>query len=144
MIQIGFYAGSIFLKLFENDLRIEDIHLVGHSLGGQMCGAIGRSIIAQSQGKYVLPRWSQLLLKIGNLMNNYQLFIEFQVWKIFRNSLTRGLQTFEFQLWIQQVLDFMTTKLWGFLSFSHSYQIQTLSLWTSFIPILNLQVGYKI
>lgn len=63
LIQIGFYAGSIFLKLFENGFSIEDIHLVGHSLGGQMCGSIGRSIIAQSQGKYILPRWSQLKLK---------------------------------------------------------------------------------
>lgn len=34
------------------------LHLVGHSLGGHMCGIIGRNIIEKSQKQFKLKRYT--------------------------------------------------------------------------------------
>lgn len=46
--------------MFEHGLEIENIHLVGFSLGSHLAGLAGRSVQALTKGKYILPRISGL------------------------------------------------------------------------------------
>jgi len=39
---------------------VANVHLIGHSLGGQLVGVIGRSLIKESAGVYRLPRITAL------------------------------------------------------------------------------------
>ncbi|XP_037928032.1 pancreatic lipase-related protein 3 isoform X3 [Teleopsis dalmanni] len=42
--QLGPIMADVLLKMFESGLEINTFHIVGHSLGGQMAGIIGREI----------------------------------------------------------------------------------------------------
>lgn len=44
--------------MFKAGLPIEKFHLVGHSLGGQLSGIVGRNVISKSKKEYILPRYS--------------------------------------------------------------------------------------
>lgn len=48
--------GAVVLNAIQNGLDSRKIHLVGHSLGAQMCGCIGRKVIELSNGTITLPR----------------------------------------------------------------------------------------
>lgn len=52
-------AGSL-LAMRNSGFNLDLLHLVGHSLGGQMVGAIGRNVYNQTQKKYKLKRISAL------------------------------------------------------------------------------------
>ncbi|XP_055371524.1 pancreatic triacylglycerol lipase-like [Condylostylus longicornis] len=54
------YITEALLNLFNAGLPLQDFHLVGHSLGSQLSGYIGREIIQQSGGSLILPRISGL------------------------------------------------------------------------------------
>ncbi|XP_055371527.1 inactive pancreatic lipase-related protein 1-like [Condylostylus longicornis] len=54
------FVSQALIKLFNAGLPIEKFHLIGHSLGGQFVGYIGRNIIAQTNGTKVLNRISSL------------------------------------------------------------------------------------
>lgn len=58
--QLGPHVAGVLIGLFDGGLPIERFHLVGHSLGGQMSGIIGRNVISKSNKKYMLPRISVL------------------------------------------------------------------------------------
>lgn len=51
---------EVFLDWFDEGLNVETTHLVGHSLGGQMCGVIGRSVYKKSRGETQISRISAL------------------------------------------------------------------------------------
>ncbi|CAD7079410.1 unnamed protein product [Hermetia illucens] len=57
---IGILAADRLLKMFKNGLDVEKFHLLGHSVGGQAIGKIGREVIALSNGKVKLPRITSL------------------------------------------------------------------------------------
>lgn len=42
--------------MIDKGLSVERLHLVGHSLGAQMAGVIGRTIQRESNGAIKLPR----------------------------------------------------------------------------------------
>lgn len=44
------------LKWFKDGLNIEKFHLVGHSLGGQLAGMVGKNIKSGSSGDVKLRR----------------------------------------------------------------------------------------
>lgn len=44
--------------MFNNGLDIDKFHLVGHSLGGQLSGLVGRKIIEQTKGGAKLKRYN--------------------------------------------------------------------------------------
>lgn len=52
--------GGILLEMLTEGLEITKFHIVGHSLGGQLAGIIGRTIIEKSQGAAKLKRISAL------------------------------------------------------------------------------------
>lgn len=54
--QLGPIIASDLLELFAKGLNLEQFHLVGHSLGGQLVGVIGRSVTNMSKKKTVLRR----------------------------------------------------------------------------------------
>lgn len=56
--QLGPRMADVLIGLFDAGLDVERFHLVGHSLGGQLSGIIGRNVIAKSGGKYTLPRYA--------------------------------------------------------------------------------------
>jgi pimeloyl-ACP methyl ester carboxylesterase len=44
------------LEMFSEGLNVEKFHLVGHSLGGQLAGYIGRTILARTKGGVKIRR----------------------------------------------------------------------------------------
>lgn len=46
--QLGPVIAKILIGMFDNGLDINTFHLVGHSLGGQVSGIIGREIYKRS------------------------------------------------------------------------------------------------
>lgn len=48
------------LDWFDEGLNVDTFHLVGHSLGGQMCGVIGRSVHKKTRGEMQIVRISAL------------------------------------------------------------------------------------
>ena len=56
VIKIGFVLGRVFNKLCTAGLNVKKVHMVGHSFGGHMSGVAGRSLIANSYGKYKFQR----------------------------------------------------------------------------------------
>lgn len=54
--QLGPKIAQVVSAWFDAGLSLERFHLVGHSLGGQLVGFVGRHVRSQSGGKYVLPR----------------------------------------------------------------------------------------
>ncbi|XP_061386543.1 lipase member H-A-like [Musca vetustissima] len=58
--QLGPVLAKMLLQQFENGLDIEKFHIVGHSLGGQMAGIVGREIYARSKKTKKIKRISAL------------------------------------------------------------------------------------
>ncbi|CAD7079399.1 unnamed protein product [Hermetia illucens] len=58
--KLGPIIASDLLELFAKGLNFEQFHLVGHSLGGQLVGVIGRSVTNISKKKTVLRRITAL------------------------------------------------------------------------------------
>jgi pancreatic triacylglycerol lipase len=56
IFQLGWALGDVLLKLFDHGLDINKFHLIGYSLGGQLIGFIGRSVIKKSKKKVKLKR----------------------------------------------------------------------------------------
>lgn len=54
---LGAYVADALLSMFHNGLSLDNFHIVGHSLGAQLAGHIGRNIFAKSNGKIILPRY---------------------------------------------------------------------------------------
>ncbi|EDW11824.1 pancreatic triacylglycerol lipase [Drosophila mojavensis] len=54
--QLGPELAKVLLDMFEHGLDIEKFHIVGHSLGGQMAGIIGREITRRSKGVLKIKR----------------------------------------------------------------------------------------
>lgn len=57
---MGTAFAPILMKMFENGLDIEKFHLIGHSLGGQLAGIIGRVLHNQSGNSLMLKRITAL------------------------------------------------------------------------------------
>lgn len=51
---------ELILDWIDDGLNVDTFHLVGHSLGGQMCGVIGRSVHKKSRGETQISRISAL------------------------------------------------------------------------------------
>lgn len=60
ILQLGNLLADTFLDLINNGLDVNKFHLVGHSLGGQMAGIIGRKIKEKSNKTIKLKRISAL------------------------------------------------------------------------------------
>lgn len=60
LLKLGVVLGGILLEMLTEGLEITKFHIVGHSLGGQLAGIIGRTIIEKSQGAAKLKRISAL------------------------------------------------------------------------------------
>ncbi|CAD7079403.1 unnamed protein product [Hermetia illucens] len=60
VFKIGAQAAGAILDMIDKGLSVERLHLVGHSLGAQMAGVIGRTIQRESNGAIKLPRISAL------------------------------------------------------------------------------------
>lgn len=56
-IKLGPKLADILIELFMEGLHTELFHLVGHSLGGQLAGNVGRNIIAKSNKATKLQRF---------------------------------------------------------------------------------------
>lgn len=54
--QLGNTLASVVLSAFRKSLDIEKFHIVGHSLGAQLAGVMGRKIIAKSNQSQKLKR----------------------------------------------------------------------------------------
>lgn len=57
LFQLGNVLTTILLSAFRKGLDIEKFHVVGHSLGAQMAGVIGRKIISKSNQSQKLKRF---------------------------------------------------------------------------------------
>lgn len=53
---ISKHVGKALLKLFQLGVDVSTFHCVGHSIGAQMCGMMGRELIAISSGRFKLKR----------------------------------------------------------------------------------------
>lgn len=62
VIQFGYKLGSIILAMINSGLDVDKLHLVGHSLGGQLAGFAGRTVISLSDKKIKLKRYFALVL----------------------------------------------------------------------------------
>lgn len=51
---------EVILDWFDEGLNVETFNIVGHSLGGQMSGVIGRSVYKKSRGETQISRISAL------------------------------------------------------------------------------------
>ncbi|XP_037903870.1 lipase member H-A-like isoform X2 [Hermetia illucens] len=59
-MKVGDVVSKAVLNMIEEGLSVERLHLVGHSLGGQMVGRIGGEVKRRSGGRVVLKRISAL------------------------------------------------------------------------------------
>lgn len=59
-MQLGSLLAETFLNLINNGLDANKLHIVGHSLGGQMAGIIARKIKEKSNRTIKLKRISAL------------------------------------------------------------------------------------
>lgn len=55
--QLGPVLAKLLIGMFDNGLDINKFHLVGHSLGGQVSGIVGREIYKRSQKTKKLKRF---------------------------------------------------------------------------------------
>lgn len=60
MLQLGPKMAEVILDWFDEGLNVETFSIVGHSLGGQMSGVIGRSVFKKSRGETQISRISAL------------------------------------------------------------------------------------
>lgn len=58
--KVGEVVAKALLDARKAGLNLEKFHFVGHSLGAQLAGMIGRSIISQSNGNFKLSRITAL------------------------------------------------------------------------------------
>lgn len=58
--KVGDIIAQKLLEMDNHGIKIESFHLLGHSLGGQMVGFIGRSVIKHSNGKKKIKRITAL------------------------------------------------------------------------------------
>lgn len=58
--QLGPKMAEVILDWFDEGLNVDTFHLVGHSLGGQMCGVIGRSVYKKTRRETQVLRISAL------------------------------------------------------------------------------------
>lgn len=72
---------EVILDWFDEGLNVDKFHLVGHSLGGQMCGVIGRSVHKKTRGETQVVRISAL--DPGELTFNDSFFIMFTILHMF-------------------------------------------------------------
>lgn len=54
--KIAKLVGKHLVELFQRGLNVRKFNCVGHSVGAQMCGIMGREVIRVSGGKYKLKR----------------------------------------------------------------------------------------
>jgi pimeloyl-ACP methyl ester carboxylesterase len=54
--QLGEAMADTLLEMFSEGLNVEKFHLVGHSLGGQLAGYIGRTVLARTKGGVRIKR----------------------------------------------------------------------------------------
>lgn len=55
-LQVGAQAAGAILDMIDKGLNVKHLHIVGHSLGGQMAGVIGRTVYKESNETIKLPR----------------------------------------------------------------------------------------
>lgn len=55
-IKLGKFIGEKIIELANTGFDISKLHLVGHSLGGQLVGYIGRTVIEKSDKKLKIKR----------------------------------------------------------------------------------------
>lgn len=60
---MGYAAAVLLLQLIDQQFPIDKIHVVGHSLGGQLAGYIGRSVMSQTGGSKKLKRLTSTFTK---------------------------------------------------------------------------------
>lgn len=58
--KVGIVAAKYLVAFLDTGYPLQMVHLVGHSLGGQLVGLIGRQLREQSRGRYELPRITAL------------------------------------------------------------------------------------
>ncbi|XP_037903034.1 lipase member I-like [Hermetia illucens] len=58
--KVGAQAAGAILDMIDKGLNVKHLHIVGHSLGGQMAGVIGRTVYKESNETIKLPRLSAL------------------------------------------------------------------------------------
>jgi len=56
LYEVGLATGKCLVEFLDAGYPVSKVHLVGHSLGGQLSGLIGRTLRSESNGRYVLPR----------------------------------------------------------------------------------------
>lgn len=59
-LKLGQKLGKVILNMVNYGLDVEKLHIVGHSLGAQLAGYAGRTVISQSDKKIKLKRISAL------------------------------------------------------------------------------------
>jgi len=59
-VKLGKTLGEMLVDLTNDGFPLESVHLVGHSLGGQLVGYIGRTVIEKSDSKMKIKRISAL------------------------------------------------------------------------------------
>lgn len=55
--QLGVKMADVLIEMFTDGLNVQQFHLVGHSLGGQLSGIIGRNVIKKTNKSIILPRF---------------------------------------------------------------------------------------
>lgn len=60
ILQLGPKMAEVILDWIDEGLNVQTFHIVGHSLGGQMSGVIGRSVYKKSRGETQIERISAL------------------------------------------------------------------------------------
>ncbi|CRL01708.1 CLUMA_CG014924, isoform A [Clunio marinus] len=78
--QIGEIIGKVLLKMKESGFKLENFHLIGHSLGGHLVGIIGRNVFKHSNKTFKIKR-------ITALDPSYPLF--YGIGSIFNSPLNR-------------------------------------------------------
>lgn len=58
--KLGKVIGTKLVEMTNKGFPLEKLHIVGHSLGGQLTGYVGRTVIESSEGKLKVPRISAL------------------------------------------------------------------------------------
>lgn len=56
LFQVGADLGAVVVDMINSGLSLQRLHIVGHSLGGQMAGVLGRTVQKVSSGAILLPR----------------------------------------------------------------------------------------
>lgn len=68
--QLGVKMADVLIEMFTDGLNVQLFHLVGHSLGGQLSGIIGRNVIKKTNKSIILPRFVLDEFNYENLVCN--------------------------------------------------------------------------